>query len=117
MTGVVTADLWADVVARQIDEGAWQYGCLFDCTAAAASPVLDTLSDVHAAITKLSQEQGPRGPVAAVMRFQVWAQYRRQLQTYINSAPYRIEAFTDQRQALEWLGVAAAHGPTVRQAE
>jgi hypothetical protein len=101
-SGTVSIEEWAAGVARQIHEGLWQYGSLFDFTAVEALAGFDhgpMLSDLH----EMAADHGVRGPVALVaVSSGVYANFSRYEAT-ATSLPYKTKAFRDVQLAEEWL--------------
>lgn len=100
--GKVNQDEWAAAVARQLSEGVWHYGSLFDFTAVDEMVGFDQ-QGVRTTLTEIAAAHGPRGPVALVSSvprvYDGFVDYAAQLA----DLPYETRAFRDVNQAVVWL--------------
>jgi len=100
--GKVSVDEWAAAVARQLSEGLWHYGSLFDFTAVDAMVGFDE-QGVLTALKELAAAHGPRGPVALVSStpnvYDGFVGYSKRLK----GLPYETRPFRDVNQAIVWL--------------
>jgi hypothetical protein len=103
MAGTITIETWAATVARQINQGLWRYGTLYDFCRAEAFPALNELPEMTKQVGELQRERGVRGPVAIVVPVRVFSEYRRQFRNYADAVPYAFEVFTDAAMAEAWL--------------
>lgn len=101
-SGTVTMDEWASVVARQLSEGLWRYGTLFDFTSVDEMVGFDE-AGVKTSLIEISDAHGRRGPVALVSPspaiYRGFSEYAEKL----NALPYQTRAFRDVNQAVVWL--------------
>ncbi len=101
-SGKVSVDEWAAAVARQLSEGLWHYGSLFDFTAVAEMVGFDQ-EGVLTTLTEIAASHGPRGPVALVSStptvYDGFVQYANRLK----GLPYETRPFRDVNQAIVWL--------------
>jgi hypothetical protein len=101
-SGKVSVDEWAAAVARQLNEGIWHYGSLFDFTAVDTMVGFDE-QGVFTALKELAAAHGPRGPVALVSStpnvYDGFVAYAGCLQ----GLPYQTRPFRDVNQAIVWL--------------
>lgn len=101
-SGTVTMDEWAAGVARQLNEGIWHYGTLFDFTSVAEMVGFER-KGLQTAISEISDTQGQRGPVALVAaKPSVYHQFA----DYVAAKPavsHQTRAFRDVNQAVVWL--------------
>jgi hypothetical protein len=101
-SGKVSVDEWAAAVARQLNEGIWYYGSLFDFTAVDTMVGFDE-QGVFTALNELAAAHGPRGPVALVSStpnvYEGFVAYSARLE----GLPYETRPFRDVNQAIVWL--------------
>lgn len=99
--GKVQIDEWAAMVARQLDEGIWHYGTLFDFTSVDEVVGFER-RDMMSAITEISEGHGTRGPVAFVATTPaVYDRFADYVAT--QPLPHQARPFRDVNQAVVWL--------------
>jgi hypothetical protein len=105
VTGTVTRDEWRQAISRQIGEGTWHYGVLYDAMHPQARLPGPSIS---AAITRdalhLHREVGPRGPVAfAIANPETHTEFREWANAIGLALPYPVEIFHTRHEAERWL--------------
>lgn len=101
-SGAVSQDDWASCVARQLSEGVWHYGTLFDFRAV-GQMVGFTEHGVRQSLSEVCATQGTRGPVALVSANPtVYAGFE-QYADLVKIMPHLTRAFRDVNQAAVWL--------------
>ena len=108
-SGSVSKPEWVAMLAKQIEEGFWQYGVLFDGTAAGVSLRFLEPGSILRTVRELISEHGPRGPVAFAVsdraEFALMAGY---IQTIQAARLYDVEIFRDLDDAERWLDAKLA---------
>ena len=101
-TGTVTRDEALAVIDRQVAEGVWAYGIVFDIRSADALPKPSELFEILDYVRRSVREYGPRGALAIVAEP---SQSHQGVRTYVSlSDPSRqFATFTDVHEAVRWL--------------
>jgi hypothetical protein len=90
------------IVDRQLSEGAWTYGMLYDVRSMADAPSSDDSRALLAHVRQLVSEHGPRRPVAVVARSSAMVGTA-QMYAYRAGDDLSFEVFWDTEDAERWL--------------
>ena len=103
ITDELDRDVWATALARQIDEGVWHYGTLFDLEDASTFPLFAEIDRIRWDIHEIDAERGGRGPVALVLPESIVQAGRERFKEYEGLVPFAFQVFTDYGAADAWL--------------
>jgi len=101
-TGIVTRDEAIAAIDRQIADGLWAYGLLYDIRAATELPKPSEIFDILEYVRRQLGQHGPRGPVAIVA---APSRNAERVRMYSSLAEFRqtIATFKDVDEASRWL--------------
>jgi hypothetical protein len=101
--GRMSMDEWRAAIQRQIAEGCWSYGVLFDGTARTDVPSLDQAENALQEIDALIRRHGPRGPVAFVAKNVAEYGMGRMYGSLAERLSFPHETFVELDDARRWL--------------
>jgi hypothetical protein len=109
-TGVVTADETLGVIDRQIAEGHWTYGMLYDIRDAENLPKPSAIFTILEYVRKQVEQHGPRGPIAIVAPASRNLQRVRTYTSLTESTRLIVATFDTVGEASIWLMAQTAPG-------
>jgi len=101
--GEVTVDEWRAAVERQIAEGCWPYGLLYDARQRSNVHSTEEVRRIIDEVSSLIGQYGPRGPVAFVAAQPAAYGMARMYGILATDVPFTYEAFQDVDAAGRWL--------------
>jgi hypothetical protein len=102
-SGCVTTEEFIACVARQLNDGLWRYGMIYDFRLAESIPSSADFRGALRDMQELSSEAGPRGPVAIVLTDPDLLRQSREYAASAKALPYRTETFGSLSDAESWL--------------
>ena len=99
---ISTSDLMAHI-DRQVADGAWTYGVLYDARATSNPPSAAEMPQMAAYVQKIAAQHGARGPVAIVTRESATVAVAHIYSVLGKRAGFRAEVFWDIDEAERWL--------------
>ena len=96
------------VIDRQLAEGAWSYGVLYDVRAGHASPSAADVHELVKHVGRLTTQHGPRGRVALVVLDPALSKMARRYASLGELTALNVRVFTSIREAERWLDLGRA---------
>jgi hypothetical protein len=112
-TGTVTHGEVIAAIDRQLTEGTWTYGVLYDVRGDPALPKMSEVLDFIDYVRQLVTQHGRRGPVAVVTDMPANDRRARMYTTLSDPSRVTMASFSDIDEASRWLNVQMAPGDTV----
>jgi hypothetical protein len=106
--GTVTLEEALAVIDRQLAEGAWSYGVLYDVRAGHASPSAADVYELVKHVGRLTTKHGPRGRVALVVLDPALSKMARRYASLGELTALYVRVFTSIRAAERWLDLGRA---------
>ena len=101
-TGTITCEDAIAAIDRQIDEGAWRYGILYDIRDVEILPMPSAIFDILDYVRGRVVTHGPRGPLA-ILTTAARDEPRVRTYTSLGHPSARVATFTDPEAASQWL--------------
>jgi hypothetical protein len=109
VTGPLTVADILGVVDRQVDEGAWNYACIYDRREMTTGPATADVPPIARYVRQLEATFGPRGPVAVVCDHTGSVEMYWRLGKHVGLL---FEVFEEIRDAERWLEALGFRTPT-----
>jgi hypothetical protein len=103
VTGPIALEDFIAVMDRQITEGVWSYGVLYDLSAMAWVPSSADIAATVEAVTRRGRLHGRRGPVALVTQIPVNVGMGRMYEIRDEAAGLDVQVFATVDAAERWL--------------
>lgn len=110
--GHVTMDAWRAAIGRQIAEGCWSYGMIYDGRDRTNEPSFEEAHEALLEIGAWIRRYGPRGPVAFIAKNLPQYDLGRTYGSIAERLAFAVETFAQPEDARQWLAAQLTIRPT-----
>lgn len=108
--GHVSMDAWRGAIGRQIAEGCWSYGLIYDGRGRTNEPSIEEANEALWEIDLWIRRHGPRGPVAFIAKDLPQYDLGRTYGSLAERLAFPVETFAHLEDARRWLAAQLATG-------